>query len=200
MDKLTYETYAAAGRTETFEWDNIWWEHTENTTARRIFYIGDSISCGVRRLITKLSADTILCDGFGTSKALDHPFLIPSIELCMSQQSRYDAILVNNGLHGKHLSAEEYEVHYEKLLTYLLRTGKPVFVVLSTDDTVHSERSQRVKLRNAVAENLAKKHGLPLIDLYTASLENAALHTPDGVHFTEEGYEQLAQCILAALT
>lgn len=183
---------------ETFEWDNIWWEQTGNTTAKRILYIGDSISCGARHQITKLSNGEILCDGFGTSKALDNPYLIPAMELCM-QQSQCNAILFNNGLHGKHLSPEEYGCRLDGVLSFLIKTGKPVFVVLSTDDIVHPERSERVKTRNAVAEKLAQKHGLPVVDLYSVSVENAHLHTQDGVHFTEQGYEQLAKCILESI-
>ena len=183
---------------ETFEWDNIWWEQTGNISARRILYIGDSISCSTRHQITKLSNGEILCDGFGTSKALDNPYLIPAIELCM-QQSKCDAILFNNGLHGKHLSPEEYGCCLDAVLSFLSKTGKPVFVVLSTDDIVHPERSERVRVRNAVAEKLAEKHGFPVVDLYSVSVENSQLHIQDGVHFTEQGYEQLAKCILAAL-
>ena len=192
-------TEEARTRLETFEWDNIWWEHTENQTAKRILYIGDSISCGVRRLITSLSNETILCDGFDTSRAVDNPYLIPSIQLCMQQQSKCDGILFNNGLHGSHLSAVEYEEYLEKVLLFLLETKIPVFVLLTTTDIVNPARSARVTVRNQVADKLAKKYDLPIIDLYTVAAENANLHAPDGVHFTPEGYELMAKCILEAL-
>ena len=74
MSEFTYETNDTSRKLETFEWDNVWWEQTANKTAKRIAYIGDSISCGTRRLITSLSKSEILCDGFGTSKALDNPY------------------------------------------------------------------------------------------------------------------------------
>ena len=199
MSDSAYKTNAPRKRLETFEWDNIWWEHTENHTAKRILYIGDSISCGIRRLITSLSNETILCDGFGTSKAVDNPYLIPGIELCMKQQSKCDGILFNNGLHGGHLSAPEYAQHLEQVLQFLVETKKPVFVLLTTTDIVNPERSARVPVRNQVAESLAKKYGLPVIDLYTVSAENQALHSPDGVHFTEEGYTLMAKRILESI-
>lgn len=190
---------AVTPRLETFEWDEVWWEHTENRTSKRILYVGDSISCGVRRLITRLSNETVLCDGFGTSKAVDNPFLIPSIRLCIQQQGKCDGILFNNGLHGGHLSPEEYEKHLEKLLLFLLETKKPVYVLLSTTDIANPARSARIPVRNAIAEKLAKKHGLPVLDLYTVALENENLHSPDGVHFTAEGYERMAAYILEAI-
>ena len=188
----------AAYRLETYEWEETWWEQTGNHTARRILYIGDSISCGIRKLITKLSNGTVLCDGYGTSKAVDNPWLIPAIGLCL-QQSSCDAILFNNGLHGGHLSPEDYERHYEKVLLSLLETKKPIYILLSTTDIVNPTRSARVPVRNAVAEKLAKKYDLPIIDLYTVAVENEKLHAPDGVHFPPEGYERMAQYILDAI-
>ena len=143
---------------ETYEWDNIWWEQTGNETAKRILYIGDSISCGTRHLITNLSESRILCDGFGTSKALDNPYFKPSLELFMKQQSKCDVILFNNGLHGWHLSDDEYEKHYDEMLLFLLKTKKQIFILLTTDDIVHPNRTEIVKARNKIATLLAQKY------------------------------------------
>ncbi len=51
MDGFTYEKNDISRKLENFEWDNVWWEQTANASAKRIAYIGDSISCGTRRLI-----------------------------------------------------------------------------------------------------------------------------------------------------
>ena len=80
MTEFTYGTNDTSRNLERFEWDNVWWEQTANETSKRILYIGDSISCGTRRLITSLSKAEILCDGFGTSKALDNPYFKSSLE------------------------------------------------------------------------------------------------------------------------
>jgi len=87
----------------------------------------------------------------------------------------------------------------EQILRFLVETKKPVFLLLTTTDIVNPERSARVPVRNQVAEKLAKKYDLPIIDLYTVSAENQALHSPDGVHFTEAGYTLMAKCILEAI-
>ena len=130
MSQFTYETNDISKNLETYEWDNVWWEQTENNTAKRILYIGDSISCGTRHSITKLSNSEILCDGFGTSKALDNRHFKPSLELFMNQQNKCDIILFNNGLHGWHLSEAEYEKYYDEMLLFLIETGKPIFLLL----------------------------------------------------------------------
>lgn len=200
MSEFTYQTKVSAQKLENLEWDNTWWEQTGNETARRILYIGDSISCGTRRLITKLSDSEILCDGFGTSKALDNPCLQPSVELFMKQMNKCDGILFNNGLHGFHLSNEEYEKYYDEMLQFLLKTEKPVYVVLTTDDIKHQKQNETVNARNEVAKALAGKYDLPVIDLHTVAINNPDRHTPDGVHFNAEGYELLAKCILESIT
>ena len=184
---------------EVFEWDNVWWEHTENDTAKRVLYIGDSISCGTRRFVTELSDAEILCDGFGTSKALDNPYLKPTLELCLRQQGKCDAILFNNGLHGFHLSDAEYERLYDDMLQFLTQTGKPVYVLLSTDVLQDPAQNQTVDARNQIAAALAEKYRLPCIDLHAVATSHPECHVPDGVHFTDQGYKLLANCILEHL-
>lgn len=203
MSEFTYETKSKPRKLESLEsleWDNVWWEQTENETARRILYIGDSISCGIRRHITALSNSEILCDGFGTSKAIDNPYFKPGIELFMQQQNKCDAILFNNGLHGWRLSDEEYGKYYEQMLTFLLKKEKPVYIVLTTDDLQHPNLTERAKARNEVAKALAQKYNLPVIDLHTVAANNPEHHRPDGVHFEDEGYEILAKCILESIS
>ena len=199
VSEFTYETKDITNKLEALEWDNVWWEQTANVTAKRILYIGDSISCGTRRLITSLANSQILCDGFGTSKALDNPYFKPSLELFMKQQNKCDAILFNNGLHGWHLSDEEYEKYYNEMLLFLLQKGIPLYVVLTTDDIKQEHRGEFVKTRNNAAKALADKYNLPVIDLYTVATSNAQYHKADGVHFEPEGYELLAKCILENL-
>lgn len=200
MSSFTYETNDTSKKLETFEWDNVWWEQTADETSKRILYIGDSISCGTRRLITSLSNSKILCDGFGTSKALDNPYFKSTLDLFMKQQNKCDAILFNNGLHGWHLSNEEYEKYYDEMLLFLLKTENPIFVVLTTDDITNQSHNEKVKERNEIAKALAQKYHLPIIDLYTVAINNTECHVPDGVHFNDMGYELLAKCILETIS
>ena len=198
MIHFTFESHDMVNVLETNEWDNTWWEQTEKETTRRILYIGDSISCGIRHYISRISNGEILCDGFGTSKSLDNPYLIPSIELFMKQQSKCDAILFNNGLHGWHLSTAEYGKYYEEMLQYLSLTAKPVYVILTTDDRITPKHNELVIARNEVAKKLAMKYRYPVIDLHTLAINNEQYHT-DGIHFNDEGYELFARCIVEHL-
>lgn len=57
---LTYEEKNNYSNLETYEWDNAWIEQTQNKSANRVFYIGDSISYSTRNIATALSNNTCL--------------------------------------------------------------------------------------------------------------------------------------------
>jgi hypothetical protein len=56
-----------------------------------------------------------------------------------------------------------------------------------------------VKRRNEVAVKIAAKYGLPIIDLYSISVEFAKFRTDDGVHFNADGYRKFAEQIISDL-
>ena len=202
MSQFTYEKNESKSKLETFEWDNTWIEQTAKRDARRVLYIGDSISCGTRRIATERSGGKVLFDGFGTSKAVDNPYFLDSVKLFAAQTPYVDAVIFNNGLHGWHIEDEvEYRAFYEKTIHFLMRefSEVPIYLVLTT--TVRDEnREARVKVRNCVVRELAAQYGLPTIDLYTVSVEKVNLRSGDGVHYTADGYACFADCILQTLS
>lgn len=200
MDNFTYQKDELNLELEKYEWDNVWWEQPCNHTKLRVLYIGDSISCPTRRIATKLSGEEILFDGLGTSKAVDNPYFAESIRLFSRQQKNRDIIILNNGLHGWHLSdSTEYKFHYEELVKFLMEEFKdtPLALVLTT--CVPGERNERVIARNNSVKEIAQKYQLPIIDLFSVSVENLHLQIQGDAHWTEEGYHKLAEKILAAV-
>ena len=186
---------------ETYEWDNTWIEHAHDSNRKRVLYIGDSISCGTRHIATNLTDCRILFDGFGTSKALDNPYFEDMLRLFAAQEGRRDAVLFNNGLHGFHLDDKiEYRNDYDKMVQFLLSEFRntPIFILLTTH-VADEAQNKRVILRNLAATEVAKKYHLPTIDLYSVSAAMPDQLT-DGVHFTQSGYQALAQTILNALS
>ena len=197
MNTFTYESTDQKTPLEQYEWDNTWWETTGDITTPRVLYIGDSISCGIRRLATECSGNKFLFDGFGSSKAVDHPYLSHSIQLFAKQQNSRKIILFNNGLHGWHLDdATEYKNHFEKQVQFLLNEFYDTTVALVLTTCIGGERNQRVIARNRYVKEIAEKYNLPIIDLYTVSVENIHLQCDDKVHFTLEGYRIFAKKIL----
>ena len=196
---FTYEYEDIRRPLETYEWDNTWIEHANDTTSKRVLYIGDSISCGVRRIATEVTKEEIMFDGFGTSKGIDNPYLVDSVRLFASQEPKQDAVLFNNGLHGWHLEDEtRYKEHFEATIKALLDNFKdtPVMVVLTTY-IAGKDRNNRVIARNKAAAEVAKKYNLPVIDLYTESEKYKKFLKSDGVHFLKQGYVKLAKKIVS---
>ena len=195
---FTYES-TNTDKLETYEWDNTWVDHAKSDDRMRVLYIGDSISCGTRKHITERSQERIYCDGFGTSKALDHPYFKISLIAFAKQVKKYDAIVFNNGLHGWHLEdRDEYAALYDDMIGYLRSEFPtvPLYVALTTH--VARERDEaRVKARNEGARAAAEKHGANVIDLYALTLENADLISSDGVHYLTAGYEKIADLIIS---
>ena len=158
MDGFTFEFEDRKEKLETWEWDNVMINHTEDTQGKRLLYIGDSISCGTRGVANEKQG--VHFDGFGTSKALDNPYFKPTLSLFARQQGRRDAVLFNNGLHGWHLDdATEYKEYYEDFVKYLLEEfkGTPIYIVLTTYYS-NEKRVNRVVARNEVALEIAKKY------------------------------------------
>lgn len=198
MSEFTYENKDTNFELETFEWDNVWLDHITDPTLPRILYIGDSISCGTRRVATIASGEKLLFDGFGTSKALDNPYFKESLLLFARQQPHRNAIIINNGLHGWHINdGEEYKNLYKNMLEFLMENFKdtPLYIVTTTH-VANPEREQRVIARNKMALELAKELNLGVIDFYALSAKNSELVGGDGVHFTPDGYKALAETLL----
>ena len=200
MSDFTYEVEKRTSPLENFEWDNVWWEQMNSGTGKRIVYIGDSISCGTRRIATSVSENKYLFDGFGTSKALDNPYLKPSLALFLDQMKDYSAVLLNNGLHGWHLTEDEYGKYYRDLVIFLKeKISVPLFLILSTDDLKHPGTNDRIIKRNKWVKRIAEEFSLPVIDLYEVAMKHNDLHTSDLIHFTSDGYTKLAEKILEEL-
>ena len=198
MADMTYEFEDRQQRLETYEWDNVWWEHANTVDVPRVLYIGDSISCGTRREATATAEGKIFFDGFGTSKAVDNPYYADTLRLFAKQQGKREVVLFNNGLHGWHLDDEtDYAREYEKMVCFLMKEfeGTPILLVLTTH-VANEERDARVQVRNRVVCELAKKYGLSTVDLYTLTKEHSELLGNDGVHLSKEGYQLLASTLV----
>ena len=200
MIEYTYETEDSRDIYETYEWDNTWLEQANNATADRVLYIGDSISCQIRQFATKASDGKLLFDGYGSSKGIDNPYLKDSIRLFAAQQGTRKVVLFNNGLHGWHLTEDEYKIYYDKIVSFLIDEFKDVpLVLVLTTHIGDEEREKRVVARNDVVLEIANKYNLKVIDLYSESLKLHEHLDEYGVHFDEFGNMTLAKKIVSEI-
>ena len=164
---------------------------------KKVMLIGDSITVGYTIPVNQYLAGKVHADSIATSKGLDHPFYNAEIDLFASQFGfDYKAIHFNNGLHGWHLTAEEYEKLYEEKVLWLKERFPKAKLALVTstavavsgeDHRVDPERDKKVSAYNAAVWRIAEKYGLPVDDLYPTSVSMPEWRGGDSHHFNEAG-------------
>lgn len=187
---------------ECFEWENLWHEHTTDCSLPRVLIIGDSISCGYRTELNRLSKGQFYTDNFASSKGIDNPFFLKSLALFTAQMPRCDSILLNNGLHGWHLTSEEYKAHYAALIAGLKKlspsSGLSLLLTTPLCEENHKralqQRNNLVCARNAAVLEIAAEHHIKTLDLYQPFYKQYRYFSKDGVHLTKRGYKKAA-CI-----
>lgn len=194
---------------EKIEWSQVWREYAPDDKTPRVLLLGDSIVIGYRHLTEEKLQGKYHVTAYSTSKALDNPYLAEEVEfVCRQDGCDYAVVHVNNGLHGWHLSEEDYERAYE---AYLLRLRgmfpRARFILaLSTplmreDDPAEIDETKNAPVlrRNEAALRLARKLNMEVDDLYTAALSEKGLHCADAVHFTDHGYDVLSDRVAKAI-
>lgn len=192
---MAIDTFEAENKNklETYEWDDMWWDNSGEEDTH-ILVIGDSISRGYRHILKEVTGGRWRIDNFASSKAVDNDFFKKALDTAISQQEKYDLILFNNGLHGWHLSSDEYGEHYMSVLQHLMSKNIRMAVILTTPWL--DERNRLVKERNERAISCAEKMGVPVIDVYSLIEGHEELYgLPDTIHLKKEGYKKLAEHI-----
>ena len=200
MSELTYQAENTTGL-EYIEWDWPWIENAPDKESDRILLIGDSITVGYREVMPKVVNGRYFVDGIATSKGVDNPSFTALIDYVMPQLGNVKVIIFNNGLHGWHLSADDYEMHYTTIIKYILDNYGDKKLVISTstpgrdksDLNKFAENYPELLERNRRAKKIAEMFNLPVFDIYSLVCDRPNLYSPDGVHLNKEGYELISQ-------
>lgn len=187
---------------ERYEWIQSWCDYADKTDLPRVLLVGDSITNGYQKFVReKLSGDYYV-DYFATSYAADNPLYTVALEN-FYKNSDYAAVHFNHGLHGVHMSCEEYKNNVEKTLKIFgckLIIAESTAVYNQGNVDFNEDWMARVNERNRVLQELAEKMHCPVNALYALSLEMPKeKRWQDGVHYTEEGYEVFAEKVASAI-
>ncbi len=195
---------------ERYEWCDFWWDDTGVADLPRVLLVGDSITRSYRRPVSQLLQGKALVDMVATSRAVDNPAFLHELAYMLGPHSfPHDLIHLNNGLHGWHLSAEEYSDGMRRVVEFIREKQPGARLALATttpvgerDDpkTPHPEKNPIVIERNERVLRLAAELDLPVNDLYAPMLANPSLRSPDGVHYTAEGQQALGEIVAAFLS
>jgi lysophospholipase L1-like esterase len=183
---------------------------------KNVLIIGDSISIGYTPFVEKALAPGIAIahnpgNGGSTMRGTE------SIEKWLDNK-QWDVILFNFGLHdmvykdqdnkydvqnGKvSVTLEDYRKNLEAIVSKLKETTATLIFVNTTmvPENAAGRKVGDPEIYNAVALEVMKNNGIAVVDLYTPSLTIHPQNSPpNNVHYTPEGYEQLANIIVKAI-
>lgn len=191
---------------EKIEWSDFWWANEPDITKPRVLFIGNSITRGYFNPVSYKLGERFNCDRYSTSRSIVDPALYKETRVAM-QKYNHAVIHFNNGLHGMHLTTEEYRKGMRKYVRFLKsKKARNCILVYSLTTPIPSakpgeklnpESNQIVIDRNRVAREIMEENGIPVIDLYGVvepELERYSSSKGD-VHYNKDGYDILAQRI-----
>ena len=191
---------------EDIEWSDFWWSHEPDTSKPRVLFIGNSISRGYYPAVSAKLSGIVNCDRYSTSRSIEDPALFRETKIAMGKY-RHAVIHFNNGLHGWHLTNDQYEKGLRKFVKFLkANKSKGSVLIYSLTTPVPSKeaglkldpvKNQVVLDRNLIARKIMEENRIPVIDLYglmEPQLEKYSGSKGD-VHYNKEGYERLAEKI-----
>jgi hypothetical protein len=190
----------------------------EDPNLPRVLLIGDSITMGYTAPLRELLANkaNVLhpAENCGPSRRI-----VDRLEIYLGKKP-WDVIQLNCGIHdltylneakkatgpkagGKpQVPLDEYRANLEKIVARLKKTGAKL-IWCSTTPMNHPDvyrLPEDVDRYNEVAKEVMEKNSIPINDL------NRKVHgfkkplwTPEGVHFTPEGYRELAKAAAAVI-
>lgn len=182
---------------------------------KNVLIIGDSISIGYTPFVQKTLAPEVYLEhnaGNGGSTVRG----VESVEKWIGNR-QWDVILFNFGLHdlvhkdslnkydvnGKvAVTLDEYRKNLEVIVAKMRETTATLIFITTTEVPVNSagRKVGDPAKYNAVALDVMKKNGVEVIDLYTLSLTVHPQNSkPGNVHYTDKGYELLAEPLVRAI-
>jgi lysophospholipase L1-like esterase len=198
LNVATAEPINAPPAREAIEWCDIWISHANETNLPRVLLIGDSIVRDYYPEVEKRLAGKAFVARLSTSRFVADPVLLKEIALVLDQ-TQFDVIQFNNGMHGWQHSEAEYRKAFPKFIktirahapkakliwatTTPLRDGNGV-----TYDTQVKYSDERIAARNAIAAEFVAGQNIPTDDLNAAMGGHPEYHS-DNVHFNSHGIQ-----------
>lgn len=182
---------------------------------KNVLIIGDSISIGYTPFVQKALAPAINVshnpgNGGSTIRGVD------SLEVWLGNKE-WDMVLFNFGLHdlahkdaknkndinGKvSVTLDQYRTNLEKIAARLKKTKAKIVFITTTvvPENSPGRKAEDPAKYNQVALEVMKKHGIQVIDLYTASQTIHPQNSkPGDVHYTQAGSELLAAPLISTI-
>jgi lysophospholipase L1-like esterase len=185
---------------ENIEWLDVWIPGNNAPELPKVLLVGDSITRGYYKAVEDaLKGKATVCR-LTTSKSLGDPGLLDEVRLVLGQ-AKFDAVHVNNGMHGWGYTEAEYAAAVPELVAAFRKGAPGAKLVWASTTPVRvanqleraDPKTDRVKARNAAAAAVMAKAGIPVNDLFAVVDGKPELFSPDGVHLTAKGSAALGE-------
>lgn len=188
---------------EDFEWIRSWTDLSNNEDLPRILLIGDSITEGYQELVRNGLKGVCYVDYIATSYPVNRT-MYQNLITSIANDSTYDLIHFNHGLHGFEMSLEDYKAYINKVISSF--RCKNIIMVTSTRVNLPNTNDEDLKWgkvlkdRNMFIKTYALENKFILNDLFELSqkIENKDRLT-DGFHYQRSGYEILANQVVKSV-
>jgi len=181
---------------ESIEWCDIWISHANETNLPRVLLIGDSITRAYYPEVEKHLAGKAYVARLATSRFISDPVLLQEIALVLDN-TKFDIIHFNNGMHGWQHSEKEYGAAFPGFLAAIKAHAPNAKLIWANTTTLKVSPSlppgdqtqssdERIAQRNAIALEYIKPEGIDVDDLNSLVKGRPEYHS-DSVHFNEQG-------------
>jgi hypothetical protein len=181
---------------ESIEWCDIWISHANETNLPRVLLLGDSITRAYYSQVEKRLAGKAYVARLATSRFISDPVLLQEIALVLDN-TKFDIIHFNNGMHGWQHSENEYRAAFPQFLATIKAHAPAARLIWASTTTLKVARAlrsddqtqasdERVGARNSIALEYIKPPSIGVDDLTVLGKGHPEYHS-DNVHFNEQG-------------
>ncbi len=196
---------APASAYESIEWCDIWISHANETNLPRVLLIGDSITRDYYPGVEKRLEGKAFVGRLATSRFVSDPVLLQEIAVVLDN-TKFDVIHFNNGMHGWQHTESEYKSAFPKLLETIRAHAPGAKLIWAATTPLKQSRPQkdsdpsdeRIAERNTIGLALIKEQNIPMDDLNTLVRGHPEYHS-DNVHFNAEGIRIEANQVAARI-
>ena len=183
---------------ERIEWIRAWIPDAHHDLLPRVLLVGDSITQGYYGRVAKLLSGKAYVGSLTTSLSVCDPKFLDVLKPIL-ESFRFSVIHFNNGIHGPKYSLDAYRRGLDKAFRFLREKAEGAKIVWASTTPArfrpaNKERNARIRARNRVALELARKYNLPVDDLYTLSKDLDPLHRDD-YHYKPKAVQAQARAV-----
>lgn len=196
---------------EDIEWLDVWLPHSNEHDLPHILLIGNSITRDYYPKVETQLNNKAYVGRLSTSKSIGDPALLSEVALILSYDN-YEIIHFNNGMHGWGYTEDEYEKCFPDLIRTIKEHAPDAKLIWASTTPVRmgdgmaefDPKTERVRVRNQIAEKEVKNHDIIINDLFGFVEHHPEYYAGgDGTHLVAEGVtamsEQVASVILKVL-